>query len=191
MASGFFVNLVTVSILLVCTILLSSRQITSFYWLSKGHSGPILAKTLITAEHKPNFYLLIQDEKKLEEELASFRREWKEEIRRTVTDSGSSQNSPSVESPSPSSREGSPSPLLLENKNSSNTTSLTKEEKVLFWFFLLWFFLMRILWPNAYLFTRLFSQDRKILFFIYHHHHHHHHHHHDYYYLFIFIVCPK
>lgn len=69
------------------------------------------------------------DEKKLEEELASFRREWKEEIRRTVTDSGSSRNSPSVESPSPSSREGSPSPLLLETKNSSNTTSLTKEEK--------------------------------------------------------------
>ena len=121
---------------------------------------------MITAEHNPNFYLLVQDEKKLEEELASFRREWKEEIRRTVTDSGSSRNSPSVESPSPSSREGSPSPLLLETKNSPNTASLTKEEKVLFWFFLLWFFLMRIHWPNVHLFTRLFSQDCKILLYL-------------------------
>lgn len=102
--------------------------------MSKGHPDAILAISLITAEHNPNFYLLVQDEKKLEEELASFRREWKEEIRRTVTDSGSSQNSPSAESPSSSSREGSPSPLLLETiaKNSSNVTLLTKEEKVLF-----------------------------------------------------------
>ena len=111
---------------------LSSQQVTNFYRLSKGHPGAILAKFLITAEHNTNFYLIVQDEKKLEEELASFRREWKEEIKRTVTDSGSSRNSPSVESPSPSSREGSPSPLLLETKNSSSTTSLTKEEKVLF-----------------------------------------------------------
>lgn len=72
----------------------------------------------------------MQDDRKLEEELASFRREWREEIRRTVTEGGSSRNSPTctTESPSQQSREG--SPLLLTTKNSVNTAQ-TLEEKVL------------------------------------------------------------
>ena len=72
----------------------------------------------------------MQDDRKLEEELASFRREWHEEIRRTVTEGGSSRNSPTctTESPPHTSRDG--SPLLLTTKNSVNAAQ-TLEEKVL------------------------------------------------------------
>lgn len=68
------------------------------------------------------------DDKRLEEELASFRREWKEEIRRTVNEGGSSRNSPVAEPHSQPSREGSPNSVLLMTKNSSKTAQ-TQEEK--------------------------------------------------------------
>lgn len=68
------------------------------------------------------------DEGRLEEELASFRREWREEIQRSANDSGSSRNSPTIESTSQPSREGSPSPLLLARKNSVNVAQQLEEK---------------------------------------------------------------
>ncbi|KAJ7382477.1 F-box only protein 9 [Desmophyllum pertusum] len=70
------------------------------------------------------------DDRILEEELASFRREWRAEIQRTSNDSGSSRNSPTTESTSQQSREGSPSPLLLAaKKNSVNNVTQQLEEQ--------------------------------------------------------------
>lgn len=65
------------------------------------------------------------DEGRLEDELASFRRDWREEIRRTVTEGGSSRNSPVLVSPaepqtSTASREGSPNSFALTTKNTVN-----------------------------------------------------------------------
>ena len=61
----------------------------------------------------------------MEDELASFRRDWREEIRRTVTEGGSSRNSPVLVSPaepqtSTASREGSPNSFALTTKNTVN-----------------------------------------------------------------------
>lgn len=67
------------------------------------------------------------DEGRLEEELASFRRQWQEEIQRTTSDSGSSRNSPISESTSQPSREGSPSPLLLGKKKTGNPPQQSEE----------------------------------------------------------------
>lgn len=71
------------------------------------------------------------DEGRLEEELASFRRQWKEEIQRSTNDSGSSRNSPVSESALRPSREGSPSPLVLGQKKvvSSSQKPQQLEEK--------------------------------------------------------------
>ncbi|RMX52586.1 hypothetical protein pdam_00019382, partial [Pocillopora damicornis] len=73
------------------------------------------------------------DEGRLEEELASFRRQWKEEIQRSTNDSGSSRNSPVSESALRPSREGSPSPLVLGQKKvvSSSQKPQQLEEKEL------------------------------------------------------------
>ncbi|XP_022801235.1 F-box only protein 9-like [Stylophora pistillata] len=62
------------------------------------------------------------DEGGLEEELASFRLQWKEEIQRSTTDSGSSRNSPVSESASRQSREGSPSPLVVGQKKVASSS---------------------------------------------------------------------
>lgn len=62
------------------------------------------------------------DEGGLEEELASFRLQWKEEIQRSATDSGSSRNSPVSESASRQSREGSPSPLVVGQKKGASSS---------------------------------------------------------------------
>ncbi|PFX18864.1 F-box only protein 9 [Stylophora pistillata] len=63
-----------------------------------------------------------KDEGGLEEELASFRLQWKEEIQRSTTDSGSSRNSPVSESASRQSREGSPSPLVVGQKKVASSS---------------------------------------------------------------------
>ncbi|KAL9963273.1 hypothetical protein ACROYT_G032457 [Oculina patagonica] len=68
------------------------------------------------------------DEGRLEEELASFRREWRQEIQRTANDSGSSRNSPTSEPASQPSREGSPNPLLFTKKNSVNAAQQLEEK---------------------------------------------------------------
>lgn len=81
-----------------------------------------------TMYHLPTYFF--QDEGRLEEELASFRREWHEEIQRTANDSGSSRNSPTSELASQPSREGSPSPLLLARKNSVNAAQQLEEKVV-------------------------------------------------------------
>ena len=64
----------------------------------------------------------------MEDELTSFRREWREEIQRSANDSGSSRNSPTTESTSQPSREGSPSPLLSARKNSVNAAQQLEEK---------------------------------------------------------------
>ena len=77
----------------------------------------------------------LQSEERLQEELASFRQEWHDEIQRHTGESslhGSSRGSPSIESPAQSRRAvQTPSPVDQTSVNKHNhNVSCNKEEKV-------------------------------------------------------------